>query len=327
MSDPSSSTGTMTPVVPRQAAPAVLTDLPHHEPGAPHPSNVKLYSLLALMLVLWSGNYVVGKWIMREVPAPLASGLRLFFSSVAMIPIYIWTRARKGTPRLERAEVKKLALLGLVGVGLNQVFFLLGLSRTSVGHAALIVALTPALVLLIAVLTKQEKFNRWKVAGLVVAIAGVGSLQVMPGRFDGATLLGDFLIFLCALTFSIFTVAGKNVTKHFDTVTVTTFSYCASSLVITPVALAGYLHFDFARVSWVAWISMIYMAWIPSLLGLSIYYYALKYIPASRVSLQSYLQPLMATLLAVPLLGEPVTVPLLVGGGMVMSGVFLAGRR
>jgi len=327
LSDPSSSSSTLTPVVPRQIAPAVLTDLPHHEPGAPHPSNVKLYSLLSLMLVLWSANYIVGKVIMREVPAPLASGLRLFFSSIAMIPIYLWTRARKGTPRIEWPEIRQLAMLGLVGVGLNQVFFLWGLSRTSVGHAALIVALTPALVLLIAVFTKQEKFNRWKVAGLVVAIAGVGSLQVMPGKFDGATLLGDFLIFLCALTFSIFTVAGKRVTRHFDTVTVTTFSYCASSLVITPIVLAGHLNFDFAKVSSLAWISMIYMAWIPSLLGLSIYYYALKYIPASRVSLQSYLQPLMATLLAVPLLREPVTMPLLIGGGLVMSGVFLAGRR
>ena len=326
MSD-SGSSSTVEPVIPRQAAPAVLADLPHHSPAEKHPGKARLYALLALMILLWSANYIIGKVITREIPAPLASGLRLFFSSVAMIPVYLWNRARKGAPRLDAAEVRKLALLGIVGVGLNQVLFLLGLSLTSVGHAALIVALTPALVLLIAVVTKLEKFTRWKLAGLATAVLGVASLQISPGRFEGATGLGDFFIFLCALSFAIFTVAGKNLRRHFDTATVTTFSYCASSIVITPVILAFYLDFDYSRVSALAWVSLIYMAWIPSLLGLSIYYYALRHMSASRVSLQSYLQPLVATLLAIPILNEPVTLPLLIGGGLVMSGVFLAGRR
>ncbi len=109
--------------------------------------------------------------------------------------------------------------------------------------------------------------------------------------------------------------------------TVTTFSYAASGLTVSPAILAFYRDFPFASISAITWISLIYMAWIPSLLGLSIYYYALQHIPASRVSLQSYAQPLVATLLAVVLLGEPVTAGLLASGGLVLSGVFVAGRR
>lgn len=297
------------------------------DPAHPHPSNAKLYGLLALMLLLWSANYIVGKVILREVPAVLASGLRLLFSSLGMVPIYLWSRHRGVSQPHPGRSLLKLSLLGIIGVGLNQLTFLAGLSRTSVGHGALIIALTPALVLLIAAFVGLEKINRWKLGGLALAIAGVGVLQLQPGKFEGASLLGDFLMFLCALSFAGFTVAGKGITARFDTVTVTTFAYCASGLTVSPVILAYYRDFPFASISAFAWTAMIYMAWIPSLLGLSIYYYALRYIPASRVSLQSYAQPLVATLLAVILLGEPITAGLLASGGLVLSGVFVAGRR
>lgn len=292
-----------------------------------YPGNTRLYSLLGLMLLLWSANYIVGKVIMRELPGILASGMRLLFSTLGMIPIYLWSRARGFSQPHSSRSLMKLALLGIVGVGLNQVTFLAGLGRTSVGHAALIIALTPALVLGIASLAGLERVTRWKIGGLCLAIAGVGVLQMNPGKFEGASLLGDFFMFLCALSFAFFTVAGKRVTARFDTVTVTTFSYAASGLTVSPAILAYYRDFPFASLSAVTWISLIYMAWIPSLLGLSIYYYALQHIPASRVSLQSYAQPLVATLLAVVLLGEPVTAGLLASGGLVLSGVFVAGRR
>ena len=107
----------------------------------------------------------------------------------------------------------------------------------------------------------------------------------------------------------------------------TAFAYAASGLTVSPVILAYYRGFPFSTISASTWVSLIYMAWIPSLLGLSIYYYALRYIPASRVSLQSYAQPLVATLLAVAILGEPVSTGLLASGGLVLSGVFVAGRR
>jgi len=297
------------------------------DPAHPHPSNVKLYGLLAFMLVLWSANYIVGKVILREVPGVLASGIRLAFSSLGMVPIYLWSRHRGVSQPHPGRALLKLSLLGIIGVGLNQLTFLAGLARTSVGHGALIIALTPALVLLIAALVGLEKITARKLGGLALAIAGVAVLQIQPGKFEGASLLGDFLMFLCALSFAAFTVAGKGITARFDTVTVTTFAYCASGLTVSPVILAYYRDFPFASISAFAWIAMVYMAWIPSLLGLSIYYYALRYIPASRVSLQSYAQPLMATMFAVLLLGEPLTGGLLASGGLVLSGVFVAGRR
>jgi drug/metabolite transporter (DMT)-like permease len=68
------------------------------------------------------------------------------------------------------------------------------------------------------------------------------------------------------------------------------------------------------------------MAVFPSVVCYSIYYYALTYVPASRVSAFSYLQPLLAILMAIPLLGEQPTRSLMAGGALVLTGVFLAER-
>jgi drug/metabolite transporter (DMT)-like permease len=93
-----------------------------------------------------------------------------------------------------------------------------------------------------------------------------------------------------------------------------------------PITAAYSIGFDYERVTWVAWASLVYMAVFPSVVCYSIYYYALTYVPASRVSAFSYLQPLLAIVMAIPLLGEHPTKSLVAGGALVITGVFLAER-
>jgi drug/metabolite transporter (DMT)-like permease len=69
-----------------------------------------------------------------------------------------------------------------------------------------------------------------------------------------------------------------------------------------------------------------YMAVFSSIVAHVIYYWALSHLPASRVASFSYLQPLVATVLAVPALGEPVTPPVVAGGALVLAGVWLTER-
>ena len=84
--------------------------------------------------------------------------------------------------------------------------------------------------------------------------------------------------------------------------------------------------YGLARASADAWWSVAYMALFSSVLAYLIYNYALTYMPASRASAASYLQPLGATLLAVVLLGESLTTALAIGGMLVLTGVFVTER-
>lgn len=287
-----------------------------------------LYALLSCMVMLWSGNFIVGKLALREFPPLLLSGLRVALAGAFIFPVY-WWQGRRAPERWSRGDLPMLIGLGLFGVALNQLFFVLGLSRTSVAHSAIIISVTPILVLLIAASLKLERLTARKLAGMSMALGGVAALklfQTEPRGSGGPTALGDFFILMAALTFALFTAFGKRVAARHSSVTVNTFAYVGGALALAPLTLWQATRFSFAQVSFGAWVCVVYMALFPSVICYLIYYYALSHIAASRVSAFAYLQPLIATALAVTLLGESITVPLAAAGAIIFAGVYLTER-
>lgn len=288
----------------------------------------KLYALILMMIVIWSANFIIGKFILREMPPLLVVGIRMALAAVAMVPIYFLNRYRTGRPGWVRQDVPLLLGLGIVGVGLNQVFFVNGLSRTTVGHASLMIGLTPVCVLTLAALSGQEKMSVARLIGMLLALSGVAVLQFGPqetGR-TGAKWAGDLLVFAGAFTFAVFTVVGKATMGRVEGVVVNTFAYVGTGVALLPLTISLSRTFDFSRITLVGWSSLLYMSICPSVIAYLIYYYALARIPASQLSAFTYLQPLLATLMAIPALGEYPTASLLVGGVMILAGVFVAER-
>ncbi len=289
------------------------------------PSEARLYSLLGLMLAFWSLNYVIGKVALREFPPVLLTCLRTTFAGAFIFPIYLW-RERGKHKAWTWLELRGLLLLGIFGVIANQLFFVLGLAWTSVAHAAIIMTLMPVLVLLFAAFIGQENITARKVAGMIVAAAGVGVLQLERRSGSGATLLGDLCTFLCGISLAMFTVRSKQLMERYGNLTINTVAYAGGAVAIAPLTLWLSWRYGLTRASAAAWWSVAYMSVFSSVLAYFIYSYALTYMPASRASAISYLQPLGATVLAVALLGEPVTTVLAIGGILVLTGVFVTER-
>ena len=93
-----------------------------------------------------------------------------------------------------------------------------------------------------------------------------------------------------------------------------------------PLVLWQSTAFDFSRVSAAAWASVAYMAVFSAVLAYLIFYYALQRLPASRVSALSYLQPVLATILAALILGEIPGAGFAVACALVLIGVFVTER-
>jgi drug/metabolite transporter (DMT)-like permease len=213
---------------------------------------------------------------------------------------------------------------------MNQFFFMIGLARTSVAHSSLIIGMTPIFVLLIAAAIRQERLTARKGTGMLIAITGVLVLNTLPVRNaapgTGPTLSGDLYVFLGGLAFALFTVFSKSISTQYSAITVNTYCYLSGALALAPITLWESRDFAFRSVSAVAWTSLLFMALFPSTICYLIYSYALTRIPASRVAAFSYVQPVLATLLAVLTVGERVTLPLVAGGAVIFSGVYLTER-
>jgi len=290
-------------------------------------SGLVLYSLILLMVLLWSANFIIGKVALQEFPAMLLGALRIILAGALVAPVY-WLRRRGGpSPRWTREGLPLLLAVALCNSG-NQILFLVGLSRTSVTHSALIIGMSPVFVLLIAAAWKQERITGQKVTGMAIAIAGVALLvtQAHEGPDSAATRLGDVLVLLAALSFASFTVLGKRASAVHNSLDVNTFAFVVSALALAPFVLWNVRTSALEHITAAGWSSLVYMAAFPSVVCYLIYSYALERVPASRVSAFSYLQPPLAALMGVVFLGEHITTPLVAGGTVIFTGVVLTER-
>ncbi|MBY0502372.1 MAG: DMT family transporter [Bryobacteraceae bacterium] len=289
---------------------------------AQRPSRTKLYLLIGLMTFIWALNYIVAKSVARHVPVLPLAALRTVIAGLCVFPVFLL----KGEGRWRRQDLPAMLILGLCGVAMNQIFFVMGMGQTSVAHAAIIAAVAPIQVLLLAALRGQEKLNAMKLSGLAVAFSGVGLLQLSKGGGSGATTTGDLFIYASTLLFAGFSVFGKDYTQRLGTFTMTGFAYMLSGLAMLPVVWLTGRHVAWASLAWPVWAGIFYMAAFSSVLAYLIFYYALAWVPASRIAAFSYTQPILASLLGWVLLGESLTLVVIGSAALVLAGVLLVER-
>jgi len=286
-----------------------------------------LYLLIAVMVLAWSFNFIVAKLTLEEVPPVTLLFLRVLLSNAILLALYFGRRAYRQQQRLQEGDWKWFALLGLFGIAGNQAGFTIGLNYTTVPHSSLIISLSPVMVLLLATRMKLEALTPLKAIGMMLSFAGVAVLVSEHGfGTESATFGGDLITFAGSICFALYTVYGKKVADRYDTLSLNTYTYLFGGAAVFLFTGWEMTSVNWLALSWKAWLGALYMAAMASVLAYMIFYYALTKISASRVIAFSYLQPVLATLLSILLLGDKLTTHLLVGGALVLVGVALAER-
>ena len=286
-----------------------------------------VYGWLALLLMLWSANFIFARFALRELPLGVVLGFRYVFSAALMLPVMALggggaARSKHAWNRRDLPGLLTIGLLGLVG---NQALFVIGISMTSVAHAGVITTLSPVLVLLGSAALGHERISGARIAGLVTAACGVVVLQFSRGSAGAATLKGDAVMLASVVVFAAFNLAAKPYAERAGTIRMNAIAYFAAGAVALPLALWSLNRG--AHGSVLAWFGVAYMAAGSSVAGYLIYAYALRHLAASRVSVVVYLQPVVVTLLAIAMLGERPGAWFLPAVGLVLAGVWVVERR
>jgi drug/metabolite transporter (DMT)-like permease len=279
---------------------------------------------LAAMLAMWSFNYVAAKTALRYFDGLTLAAFRIEIAGLILLPIYFLRRNRG---KLTRRDVWTLSYLGWL-LCANQLFFTVGLAYTTSGHSAMILAIGPILVLLLARAMKIEALTTAKIAGMALAFTGAAILAAENG-FDlrrSPTLSGDLITLLGTTCFTFYVVLSKKVASKYDSIEMNAVNVFASAIVLLPLAIFLAVHRDWKSVPWEGWMGLLYMAAISSVAAYTLFYWALRYMEASRVAAVNYFQPIGAILVAALFLREVPTRHLLLGGVLILFGVYLAER-
>ena len=286
-----------------------------------------MHLLMLVVTVCWASNIIAGKEALTGFGALALAQLRVLGAAI----IYaIWFLASGRMRRLQLSPRKWLFLVAMAasGIALNQLTFIGGMARTTVAHTGLIVALGPMMVLVIAVVIRLEALTAWKFAGMMIAFAGVGILTAdKAGQGSAAHWAGDLILLASTLVFAIYTILMKEVANQFDALTLNTLTFVLGAIMLLPFCAHAVVVTNWAALSPRAWWGLGFMVVFGSVISYLLFAYVLTELAASRVAAFNYLQPVIASGLGIWLLSERLTSKVLIGGGLILAGVYLTERE
>ena len=227
--------------------------------------------------------------------------------------------------RVERADFGRLALCGLFGVALNQMLFFTGLNWTTPINASLIMTTTPVLVLLASSILIGERITGRKLLGIALGAAGAILLIAYGERFSFGRqgFWGDLLVFLNACAFGTYLVLVKKLMAKYHPITVVKWVFAFGLVFVLPFGGPGFLEVEWAQFTPAIWLAVAYVLLCTTFLAYLFNAYALSVVNPSVVSIYIYLQPLLATLIALAFGRDQLTAVKLLAALLIFSGVYL----
>lgn len=285
----------------------------------------RLAIFFALVAVALFGTaYVAAKFALRELPPFTAATVRFILASIMLWTILL---ARGSPPRPSRNTWKALAIAGLFQTTFYFALQYTGLGYTSASNTALIVNTRPIFVALLSVFLLRERLGWRKAAGIAVAFSGVvlliteGSLSTFS--LSSAHAFGSMLILLNAISGAIGLIYNKQALGDFPIVPTIVYATTIGTLGLVPLAAYEIATKGFPDGSATSWGAVVYMAIFCSVVPYLFWYTALSRLEASQTAVFLFIVPIISVILSFLILGEPLTVYLVIGAVFVLSGAYV----
>ncbi len=272
-------------------------------------------------------------------PSLVIAAWRLTLASLVLLPLALWRYAvelRALTPR-----AWGLALVSGAFLGLHFAAWISSLAYTTVASSVVIVCSSPLFVALISAITLREWPARAVRIGMAAALAGIAIIGLVdlcaPGGcpapadlFRGKAVFGNLLALLGAIAVAVYFSLGRALRTPragrpaMSLIPYVFLTYGAAS--ITLLASLLLLRVPLGGHAPRAWVWFILLALVPQLLGHSSFNWALKYLPATYVSVAVLGEPVGSTLLAAIFLGEIPSPLKIAGGALILAGIIIASQ-
>ncbi|HZG15780.1 MAG TPA: DMT family transporter [Candidatus Bathyarchaeia archaeon] len=258
---------------------------------------------------------------LSSAPAPIIATYRLLFSALLTLPLLFWTRGVG--QEIVRMTKRQWLLVICSGAFLASHFLLWfeSLQYTSVASSTVLVTLQPLFAFIGGYFLFQERLRLLAISGGILAIAGSFIIGWGDFQVGGMALWGDILALLGAMTVTGYFLIGQYVRQAMSLTAYTLVVYTITTLFLVGYdLLLGYPLVGYPAADW-GWFFC--LALFPTLLGHSIFNWAIKWLSASTISMSILGEPIGTAILAYFILGEVLTIPQWIGGGVILLGIFL----
>jgi len=256
-----------------------------------------------------------------DAPALIIATYRMVFASLMLMPYAFYKKTGRGWGR---SDLGWLILSG-VFLSLHFTFWIASLKYTSVASSVVLVTTHPIFVGLGASFLLKERLGMNLVLGIALSVLGSGLISYGDMTLSEEALMGDGLALLGALAASGYFLVGRKMRKSQDLLSYIFPVYSTAALVL--ILLSFLFQEKFLGYSATNYLYLFLLALIPQLIGHTTFNWALKYLPASMVSITILGEPVGSTILAYFILSEGLTPSKVIGGILIFAGILIALRR
>jgi drug/metabolite transporter (DMT)-like permease len=268
---------------------------------------------------------IVGKVVLQTISSAGLVGLRVVGAAV----VFVSLRGKlRQLPRLPLRDLALLTLCSLLGVVINQLLFVKGLTLTTVINATLISTTIPVFTLIVSIVLGYDRLSLRRTTGILLAAAGVVYLvDPLRAQFSAQTTTGNLLIITNSFCYGAYIAISKGLFKRYGALNVITWMFAIGCLVSAPIGGYALSKDPLSTASIWIWIAVIYIILIPTVAAYYLNAWALVRVAPTTVATYIYLQPLIAFGLAPLLLGEKLSPRTLIACILIFAGVGVVVRR
>jgi len=279
---------------------------------------------MGFITLIWSIHFIVVKDAISDLPPLTFNAIRF---SIGLPVLLLAALRNPAAMRIERADIPRLILLGLIGPFGYQLFFILGLDHTTATNIALLTATMPTWTALLTIVLGLVIIRRKLMLGVIMSLIGVA--LVILGR-DGAELslswtdmLGSCLALGAALVAAIYNLAIKPLVDRYGGAVIAVWTYCLTTIGLIVVSSPDLLTLTADDLPPNLWPHLFYSGVLSCAFGFLVENYAIRHIGPARTATYYNFMPLIAACASVLVLGEPLGLGLLVGGPLTLLGVVI----
>jgi drug/metabolite transporter (DMT)-like permease len=287
-------------------------------------ATTKAHIAVLLTNFFFATNLSLVKHISPSLIGPF--GVNLFRVGITLILFWLLWVFSKQEAGIDKKDIPRFVACALTGVVINQMLFVKGLTITSTLHAALLMLTTPLLISVLALWWLKERFTIQKALGLLLGIGGAMLLILSRDTSGVASVQGDLLILVNAISYAIYFSMVKPLTNRYSPLHVIRWVFTFGFIMIVPFSWqdAVEAHWQTAAIS--QWLALGSVVLCGTFLTYSFNSYSLKHLGAATTGSYIYTQPLFAALIAALFLQEGFSIEKTLAGTLIFGGVYLGSR-
>lgn len=278
--------------------------------------------LLIIVVLTWGANYGIVKSAFVDLP-PLLFGAIRFTLCGLLVLLLTWKR--EGNISIQKQDIGKVAWVGILGIGVYQILWSIGLNITSASNSALILSSTPLWGALYVHLIEKETVTWKQYFYMLISLFGVTLVILKPTarlQLSLDTLPGDLLSLVAAFCAAIFlSVWSKPLLKIYSPLRLMGYCMMIGAIVLWLAVPFMATFVSLHQVSLKSWLALGYAVLLPGIVGHVFYYGGIEKLGVTRSMVYLYFIPLWAILVNYFWMGETIFLQQIIGGLFIFLGV------